>query len=180
MKFRTFASLILTGLLLSSLALAQTQLTPDKGDALAFIKAAADIAGNVQQQSLENFFGIYVDDQTWASAAKDSDLGPFFKLQQASPKPGRSAVCFFNEAKDMATCVYFDGKTAFGFISVKAANGGAIRADSVAAAYKPVTNDMLHKSDQKWEFKKLDGVNADDGTALTAYAVTRPNPLQRM
>ena len=177
MKFRTVVSFALAGLLLSTLALAQTQLAPEKGEALAFVKTAADIAGNVQQQSLENFFAIYVDEQNWASAAKDGDLGPFFKLQEASLKPGRSGVCFFSQAKDTATCVYFDGKTAFGVVSVKAANGGAIPADSVAAAYKSVTKDMLAKSDKQWHFTKLDDFNADDGAALTAYQVTRPNPL---
>lgn len=178
MKFRTAISLMLTGVLGSALALAQIQLTPEKGDALAFVKAAVDVAGNVQQQSLENFFAIYVDEQHWASAAKDGDLGPFFKLKQASPKPGRSGVCFFSEAKDTATCVYFDDKTAFGVVSVKAANGSAIPADSVAAAYKPVTKDMLEKSDKQWQYTILEGFTADDGVALTAYHVTKPNPLQ--
>src|SRR5579864_734372 len=179
MKFRTVTSLAVTALLVSALALAQTQLAPEKGDALSFVKTAANIAGNVQQQGLQNFVGIYVDDQNWAAAAKDGDLGPFFKLKEASPKPGRSGVCFFSMAKDTAICAYFDGKTPFGVVAVKAPNGGAIKADSIEPAYKPVTKDMLEKSDHEWQFTKLDGLNTDDGVALPAFQIGGPNPLQK-
>lgn len=162
---------------MSSVALAQ--LSPEKDDALPFVKTAADVAGNVQQQSLESFIAIYVEEQKWADAAKDGDLGPFLKLEKASPKAGRSAVCFFSGGKDAATCVYFDGNSPFGVTAVKAANGGAIQANDIAAAYKPVSKDMLKKGDHNWQFTKLPGLNTDQGVALTAYQISGPNPLQK-
>lgn len=161
---------------MSSFALAQ--LAPEKDDALPFIKTAADVAGNVQQQSLANFTAIYVEEQKWADESKDGDLGPFLKLKDASAKPGRSAVCFFSQEKDAATCVYFDGKSPFGVVTVKSANGGAIPAGDVPAAYKPVSKDML-KGDHNWQFTKIQGINTDQGVALTAYQVGSPNPLQK-
>lgn len=177
MKLRIVVSLILVGVVTSSLAMAQ--LSPEKDDALPFVKTAADVAGNVQQQSLEGFIAIYVEEQKWADIAKDGDLGPFLKLKEASPKAGRSAVCFFNEAKDTATCVYFDGNSPFGVTAVKAANGGPIQANDIAAAYKPVSKDTLKKGEHNWQFTKVPGINSDQGVALTAYQISGPNPLQK-
>jgi len=161
------------GVLGSALALAQTKPSPspDKADPLSLVKIAGDIAGNVQQQGLDTFLVIYVDDQTWPSGVNDGDLGPFLKTKEA--KPGRSAVFFFNQQKDAAVCVFFDGKTPFGVIAVKSASGASIQPGEVAPAYKPVTNEMLKKGDQEWHFKQIDAVNADDGKALAAFQVTK-------
>lgn len=158
-------------MLLSALALAQNKPSPEKADPLFFIKIAGDIAGNVQQQSLDSFIGVYVAEENWSSGEKDSDLGPFLKLKDAGAKPGRSASCFFNEAKDTAICVYFDGKTPFGVVSVKA-SGGPIQAGDVSAAYKPVSKEMLKKGDHEWHFAQFQ-INADDGTALPGFQITK-------
>lgn len=170
MKLRTALSLILAGVLGSALALAQTVPGPDKADSLSFIKTAADIAGNVQQQSLDTFLAIYVSEQNWGSGVKDGDLGPFLKIKEA--KPGRSAAFFFNEAKDAAICVYFDGKSPFGVVAVKSASGAAIQPSEISAAYKDVSKDMLKKGDQEWHFTQ-NGVTADDGTSLPAFQITK-------
>lgn len=172
MKFRTAVSLIVTGVLLSALALAQSQSTPEKADPQFFMQTAANIAGNVQQQSLEGFTGIYVDDQNWAAAAKDGDLGPFMKLKDAPAKPGRTAAFFFSSAKDAAICVYFDGKSPFGVVAVKAASGGGIQAGDISAAYKPVSKDMLKKGSQEYHFT-ADQITTDDGAALPAFQITK-------
>jgi len=158
-------------------SLASAQLAPENDDALPFVKTAADVAGNVQQQSLANFIAIFVEEQKWADVAKDGDLGPFLKLKEASPKAGRSAVCFFSQEKEAATCVYFDGKSPFGVVAVKAADGGAIQSGEIPGAYKPVSKDML-KGDHNWQFTKVP-LNTDQGVALTAYQVGSPNPLQK-
>ncbi|HEY6252414.1 MAG TPA: hypothetical protein VI685_20865 [Candidatus Angelobacter sp.] len=170
MKLRTVVSLMLTGLLLSAMALAQNKPSPEKTDPLVFMKLAGDVAGNVQQQSLDSFLGIYVDEQSWASGAKDSDLGAFLKFKEA--KPGRSAAFFFNEAKDTAICVYFDGESPFGVVAVKAGSAGAIKADDISAAYKPVSKDMLKKGDQEWHFSQFQ-INSDDGTPLSGFQITK-------
>jgi len=162
---------MLTGVLLSALALAQTQAAPEKADPLSFMKIAAEVAGNVQQQSLEGFTGIYVDAQNWAAGAKDSDLGPFLKLKDVPAKPGRSAAFFFTAAKDAAICVYFDGKSPIGVAAVKA-SGGSIKADDISAAYKRVSKDMLKKGSQEYHFTE-GGINTDDGTSLPGFQVSK-------
>ncbi|HEY6352185.1 MAG TPA: hypothetical protein VI636_22540 [Candidatus Angelobacter sp.] len=172
MKFRTVVSLMLTGVLLSALALAQNQPTPEKSDSLSLMKIAADVAGNVQPQSLEGFTGIYVDAQNWAAGAKDGDLGPFLKLKDVPAKAGRSAAFFFSAAKDAAICVYFDGKSPFGVVAVKAGSGGAIKADDISAAYKRVSKDMLKKGSQEYHFAE-GGITTDDGAALPGFQVTK-------
>lgn len=172
MKPRAFVSLIVAVMLVSALASAQDQPSTEKADPVFFIKVAADIAGNVQHDSLDRFLGIYVSDQNWVSGTKDGDLGPFLKLKDAEGKAGRSVAFFFTEAKDAAICVYFDGKTPFGVVAVHAAAGGSIQAADVAAAYKPVSKDMLKKGDQEWHFNE-NSINADDGTALPAFQISK-------
>lgn len=171
MKSRSVVSLLATVLVFSVLAIAQNPSIPEKTSPLFFIKIAADVAGNVQSQSLDRFLAIYVSDENWASGAKDSDLGPFLKLKEA--KPGRSAAFFFTQAKDAAICVFFDGKSPFGVVAVKAPAGGPLQPAEIAAAYKDVTQGMLKRSDQAWQFTEGGGVNADDGTALPAFQIAK-------
>jgi hypothetical protein len=173
MKTRSVVSLMLIGMIFSAVAPAQDKPAPEKAEPLSFIKIAADVAANVQQQSLNNFLAIYVDDTNWAAAEKDSDLGPFLKLKDAGAKPGRSAAFFFTGEKDAAIVVYLDGRSPFGVVSVKAASrGGTIHANDIAPAYKPVSKDMLKKGDQEWHFNQI-GVNTDDGTSLPAFQITK-------
>jgi hypothetical protein len=177
MKSRVLISLLLTGILIPALATAQNQpaTAGNEGtDPLYFVKIAADIARNVQQGSLEGYLAIYMSEQNWAEGLKDSDLGPFLKIKEA--KPGRSVAFLFTGAKDKAICVYFDGKSPFGVVAVHAGADGSIKPDDISAAFKPVSKDMLKKSDQELQFNKAD-VNTDDGVSLPAYQITKPGPL---
>jgi hypothetical protein len=181
MKVRIALS-ILAVLLTATLAAAQNQpatakpgaekLTSEKKDPLLFVKIAADVAGNVQQAPLNGFLGLYIDPQNWASGLKDSDLGPFLKVQEA--KPGRSAACLFSNAKDVAICVYFDGNTPFGVTAVKAGASGKIEANDVSAAYKAISKEMLKKGEQEVRFEPGEAAT-DDGQPLPAFQLaTKP------
>lgn len=171
MKSRTAVSLILP-VLFAALAVAQNPPAPEKVDPLFFVKIAADVAGNVQHNSIEGYLGIYVSEQNWGDGARDLDLGPFLKLKEAEAKPGRSAAFLFSPYKDAAICVYFDGKSPFGVVAVKAGTNGGIQASDVAAAYKPLSKDMLKKGDQEWHFNE-GPINTDDGVSLPAFQIAK-------
>jgi hypothetical protein len=140
----------------------------EKKDPLFFVKIAADVAGNVQQASLNGFLGLYIDPQNWASGLKDSDLGPFLKVKEA--KPGLSAACLFSPNKDVAVCVYFDGDTPLGVAAAKAGASGKIEAADISAAYKPISKEMLKKGDKELRFDQGD-VSTDDGQTLPAFSI---------
>ena len=174
MKSRVLVSVVFAGMLVAVFAAAQTLPTPQRSevqnaDTLYFIKIAADVTANLQQTS-DGRLAIFVSDQNWAEGLKDSDLGPFLKVKEA--KPGRSAAFLFTPAKDAAVCVYFDGKSAFGVVAVKAGAGGSIKADDITAAFKPITKEMLKKSDKEPHFNPTD-VNTDDGVSLPAFLVEK-------
>jgi hypothetical protein len=135
---------------------------------LFFVKIAAGIADNVQHETVNGALAIYLDDQHWAAGLKDGDLGPFLKVKEA--KPGRSATCLFRESKDSAVCVYFDGDSAFGVAAVKAGAGGKIEASNIAAAYKPITKEMLKKGTEALTFTPGQ-ITTDDGQPLPAFVV---------
>ena len=159
--------LVLAGV---SIAVAQNQpAAAEKKEPLFFVKIATDVAGNVQQHSLNGFLGLYVAPENWSSAVNDGDLGPFFKLKEA--KPGRSAACLFSGAKDVAICVYFDGETPFGVAAVKAGASGKIEASDVSASYKNVSKEMLKKGNQEFHFEPGD-INTDDGQPIPGFQVT--------
>ncbi len=168
MKTRIVVFIIFAGML-AALATAQNQ--PDAGgkEPLFFVRIAADVAGNVQSQSLNGFIAIYIAQKDWTAGLKDSDLGPFLKVKEA--KAGRSAVCMFSDAKDAAICVYFDGDTPFGVAAVRAGASGKIEDKDVAAAYKAVTKEMLKKGDAELHFDPTD-LNTDDGTPLPGFQIT--------
>jgi hypothetical protein len=139
----------------------------DRNDPLSFVKVAADVAGNVQRETVNNSFGLYVGEGDWASALKDSDLGPFLKLKEA--KSGRSAACLFSQTKDSAVCVYFDGQSPFGVVAVKAGAKGSIAPDAISAAYKAVSKEMLkHTAELNFTPTTL---ATDDGQPLSAFVV---------
>lgn len=171
MKSRSVVSFLATAIVFSALVTAQNPSAPEKPGPLFFIRIAADVAVNVQPQRLDKFLAIYVSDENWASGAKDSDLSAFLKLKEY--KPGRSAAFFFTQAKDAAICVFLDGKSPFGVVAVKAPAGGSLQPAEIAAAYKDVTQGMLKRSDQAWQFTEGGGVNADDGTALPAFQIAK-------
>lgn len=158
--------------MLAVLAAAQNQSDPNKAvekEPLYFLKIAADVAGNVQNQPLNGYLAIYLDQQNWAAGLKDGDLGPFLKVKEA--KPGRSAACLFSAAKDAAICVYFDGDTPFGVAAVRAGGSGKIEASDIAAAYKAVSKEMLKKGAEELRFEPGD-VATDDGQPLPAFLIS--------
>jgi hypothetical protein len=176
MKLKVLAFVVLVGALMAA---ASVQNEPkqekdkstknDKNDPLSFIKVAADVAGNVQHETVNNSLGLYVGEGNWGSGLNDSDLGPFLKLKEA--KPGRSAACLFTQAKDSAVCVYFDGQSPFGVVAVKAGANGSIEAGSISAAYKAVSKDMLqHTAELTFTPTNL---ATDEGQELPAYVVAR-------
>jgi hypothetical protein len=169
MKFRTTISLFLAGACLAALATAQNPPAAAKMDALSFVQTAADVATNLHHGSLDNYLGMYIDANNWASALKDGDLGPFLKSQEA--KPNRSAACLFANAKDGAVCVYFDGENAYGATAVHAGASGKIEAKDIAAAYKIVTKELLEKGGAKLHFEPFD-ISTDDGVALPGFQIT--------
>jgi len=161
--------LLLLMIAMAVLAPAQNQPNAEKKPPLFFLKVAADVAGNVQSQSLNGLLAIYIKDKDWKEALKDGDLGPFMKAQEA--KPGRSAGCLFSSSKDTAICVYFDGNAPFGVAAVRVGPSGKIGAADVSAAYKAVSNEMLKKGKEGMTFTES-GVNTDDGVPLPAYLIT--------
>jgi hypothetical protein len=186
MKFRALLSLLFAGMVVSAVAgaqnqpaqnrpaqnqSAQNQPAPESSDPLFFVKTAAHVARNVQHDNLQGYLAIYVSDKNWAEGAKDGDLGPFLKIKEA--KPGRSAAFFYTGEKDSAICVYFDDKTPFGVVAVKADPGKAIQPSDISGAYKPVSKDMLRKSEQELRFSSTD-VNTDDGVSLPAFTIEKP------
>ena len=172
MKLKVLAFVVLAGALVAA---AGVQNEPkqgkdtDKNDPLSFIKVAADVAGNVQHETVNNSLGLYIDEGNWASGLKDSDLGPFLKLKET--KPGRSAACLFSQAKDSAVCVYFDGRSPFGVVAVKAGANGSIAPEAVSAAYKAVSKEML-KHTAELNFTPTD-LATDDGQPLPAFVVAK-------
>ena len=158
---------VLAGVMAAA-ALAQNQPQPKKEEPLSFVKIAADVASNVQHDTVNGSLGIYISEQNWPAGLNDSDLAPFLKVKEA--KADRSAVCFFRNEKDAAICVYFDGDNPFGVTAAKAGSSGRIEAGEVAAAYKPVSKDMLKKGTEEISFTKGE-ISTDDGQPLPAYAV---------
>ena len=165
-------ALISTALLIAPRAAhSQNKLDPDGKEAIPYVKMAADIALNVQQNSLNNFLAVFVSYRDSDQAAKDGDLGPFMKIKQAIPMGGRSTVCLFSPKKDSAICVYFDEKKPFGLVAVKAGENGKF--GDVSESYKRVTPEMRKKSEQKLNFLEST-VTTDYGAGLTAFQITTP------
>jgi hypothetical protein len=163
----TFA---LTAILMAeSAAQGHNKLDPDGKQALPYVKVAAEIAGNVQQGSLNNFLAVFISYRDSDQAARDGDLGPFMKIKQAEPAGGRSTVCLFSSKKDSAICVYFDEKKPFGVVAVKAGENGKF--GEVSDSYKRVTQDMRKKSEQKLNFLE-NTVTTDYGAGLTGFQIT--------
>lgn len=152
---------------------AQGQPGKVESDPLFFVKIAANVASNVQHETVEGSLGIYISDQNWAGGLKDGDLGPFLKVKEA--KPGRSAACLFAQDKSSAVCVYFDGNTPFGVAAVKAAATGKIEPGDVSGAYKTVSKDVLKKGSDELTFAHTD-LGMDNGQPLPAFIVTAAKP----
>jgi hypothetical protein len=179
MKCRTAITLFFAALLMSATTAAPQTQNPRKGaektgtseqkDPLVFVRIAADVAANVQHDSLNNFLALYIAPENWDAASKDGDLGPLMKVKES--KAGRSAACLFSPSKDAAVCVFFDGDTPFGMTAVKAGSSGKIEAADAAAAYKSVSKEMLKPGDQKLQFTPGD-VATDDGQRLAGFLIT--------
>lgn len=148
---------------------AQHKLDADGKQALPFVKVAADVARNVQQDSLNNFTAIYISYRDSDQALQDDDLAPFMKIKKAEPISYWSSVCFFSSKKDAAICVYFDEKRPFGVVALKAGPNGKL--GDPAGAYHAVSRDMLAKNDHKLRFQEIT-VQTDTGAGLTGFQVT--------
>lgn len=168
MKTKFVVTIIVAGMM-GMMAAARTLQNTEGKEPLFFARIAADVAGNVQNKSLNGFIAIYIEPKNWAAGLKDSDLGPFMKMKEA--KAGRSAVCLFSDTKDTAICVYFDGDAPFGVAAVAVGASRKIEDKDVAAAYKAVTKEMLKKGDAEFSFAPSD-VNTDDGTPLPGFQIT--------
>ena len=163
----TFSLSVMVGLA------AQNQPGQAESDPLFFVKIAANVAGNVQHETVAGSLGMYISEQNWAAGLKDGDLGPFLKVKEG--KPGRSAACIFSQDKDSAVCVYFDGNTPFGVAAVKAGTSGKIEPGDISAAYKPISKDVLKKGSGELTFGPTD-LSMDDGQPLPAFIVTTAKP----
>lgn len=167
---KTQLAFILAALLIAPcVALGQHKLDTDGKQALPYVKVAADIARNVQQDSLNNFLAIFISYRDSDQALQDDDLAPFMKIKKAQPVSFWSSVCFFSAKKDTAICVYFDEKRPFGVVAVKAGADGKL--DDPAAAYRAVSRDMLAKNEHKLSFDEIT-VQTDTGAGLTGFRVT--------
>lgn len=169
-NFKTQLAFVLAALLIApSVALGQHKLDADGKQALPYVKLAADIARNVQQDSLNNFLAIFISYRDSGQALQDEDLAPFMKIKKAQPVSFWSSVCFFSVKKDAAICVYFDEKRPFGVVAVKAGPNGKL-ADP-ATAYRTLSRDMLVKNEQKLSFDEI-AIQTDTGAGLTGFRLT--------
>jgi hypothetical protein len=178
MNPKIIAAIFLAGVL-CVLAAAQTKPAAKRYDPLFFAGIAADVAGNVQSQSLNNFLTTFLDQKTWDAGLKDGDFGPFLRAKEA--KPGRGADFLFSQEKDVAICVYFDGDIPFGVAVLHLHAGQKIEDKDVLAAYKPVTKEMLKKNSGDLRFTTTD-MATDDGVALVAFQISiagKPRAISR-
>jgi|SRR5215510_13942396 len=172
MKLKVLAFVVLAGAVVASASVQNEpnqQKNKEKNDPLSFIKVAADVAGNVQRETVNNALGLYVSEGNWASGLNDNDLRPFLKLKEA--KPGRSAACLFTQAKDSAVCVYFDGQSPFGVVAVRAGANGGMQPEAISDAYKAISKEML-KHTGEFSFSPTN-LATDEGQELPAFVVAR-------
>lgn len=168
MKYKLAALLVLCGLMISGVAMPQSQGSAES-DPLALIKIAINVASNTKQ-NVDGHLAILVTPEKWAAGLKDGDLGPFLKLKEQ--KPGRSAVFIISPAKDTAIGVYFDNGVAFGMTAVKAGSSGKIEPGDISAGYKAITSEMLKATSKQFNFEAV-SINTDDGESLAAYLITK-------
>jgi hypothetical protein len=167
---KTTFPIVLAALLMApSVALGQHKLDADGKEALPYVKIAADVARNVQENSLNNYLAIFITYRDSDQARQDDDLAPFFKIKQAEPTSYWSTVCFFSAKKDAAICVYFDDKKPFGVTAVKAGPNGKL--GDAAASYRKVSPEMLAKNDHKLNFEET-LIQTDTGAGLTGFRVS--------
>lgn len=136
-------------------------------DALKFVRTAADVAINLQPDSIDGYLAIYVGPQNWHAASADSDLGPFIQAQEANPS--RSLVCLFSATRSTAVCVYFDGARAYG-TALKSKQNNSFTAADAAASYGSITRELLRKPPGTIDFSPTN-VNLDNGQELDAYSI---------
>lgn len=165
MKNRSWFPLLLAAAILA--AQLPSSAAQDK-NALKFVRTAADVATNVQSESIDGYTAIYVDPQNWTSASTDSDLGPFVAAQEASPSHGMA--CLFSRTKNDVVCVYFDDERAYGLTTIKSDRNNPITATAVAASYKQTTKEILKKAPGKIAFSQI-VIDLDNGQRLDAYLV---------
>ena len=164
-----FAMVLAALLIIPRPVLGQHKLDQDGKQALPYVKIAADIARNVQPDSLNNFVAIFMSYRDSDQALQDDDLAPFMKIKKAPPVGFWSSVCFFSAKKDSAICVYFDQKRPFGVVAIKAGPNGKL--GDPAASYREVSQDMLARNEHKLNFEETI-IQTDTGSGLTGFRVT--------
>lgn len=160
-------------LLLASFAVAQAQDQSAKEDpALRYARLAFNAASLTQHQSLEGYVAVFIDDKSWTTLSKDSDLGPFLKLKEQ--KAERRMVYFLGSAEGLRVVVYFDGPSATDVAAFTPGPEAKISADLL----KPVSKETPKANDAAatgWTFTRED-VNSDDGDSIPAYRITKSEP----
>jgi hypothetical protein len=139
-----------------------------------YVGVAANIVRNVNNDSVNGYNAAFFHQENWASGQKDSLFGPFLSLQEA--KMNRAAVCLFSSSQNEAACVFFQDEAPYGALTVKTEMGHPFDAKAVAAAYKPITSDMIKEGN--YNFKYIKSLIAmDDGTMVKSFYLTEvPNP----
>ena len=162
-------------LLFASFAVAQNK--PSKEDqsskeepGLRYARLAVNAASVTQHPSLEGYQAVFIDDKSWTTLSKDSDLGPFLKLKEQ--KAERRMVYFLGGSPEAQRfVVYFDGSSATEVAAFTPGSDAKITADLL----KPVSKEALKANDAaaNWTFIRED-VSSDDGDPIPAYRITKP------
>jgi hypothetical protein len=161
-----FVKLVLI-VLFASFAVAQDQ-SSKEDPALRYARMAFNAASAIQHQSLEGYVAVFVDDKSWTTLSKDSDLGPFLKLKEQ--KAERRLVYFLGSPEGQRVVVYFDGPSAIDVAIFTPGPGAKISADLL----KPVPKETLKATDadKGWTFTRED-VNSDDGDEIPGYRISK-------
>ncbi len=135
------------------------------------VRAAAAIAYNLQHDSLDYFNGFILHNDAWHNALQDSLFGAFLAAQDE--KPGRQLVCVMSELYNDATCVYFQDRDAYGYVSLKVDSGHKYTVEEVKAAYRAVTPALRQFPAGKGKIKIIEGqYELDNKTMIPADIIT--------
>jgi hypothetical protein len=141
-----------------------------KKDAIGFISTAVGIIGPIPPQKLAGYLAIYIDQHNWKALLNDGDTGPYLIIKDQAPD--RSVVMLLpgNSKKESTFCIYFEGMTPVGIITMPANAKGANTPEELKAAYKELDPNMVIKGDGNFTFSE-GVINADDNQPVTAYKI---------
>jgi len=153
-------------LLFASFAVAQDQ-SSKEDPALRYARLAFNAASAIEHQSLEGYVAVFVDDKSWTTLSKDSDLGPFLKLKEQ--KAERRLVFFFGGPEVQRVVVYFDGPAATDVAVFTPGPNAKVTADLL----KPVPEKLkANDAANGWTFTR-ENMNSDDGDEIPGYRITK-------